>query len=124
MPQGGQFPVAEGEAGAFFSSPAVSKNRVVIGSRDKLVHCIDRKSGEKIWTFQTRDDVDSSPVIAGEQVVVGSNDGRLYVLELRGGDLIWSYEIGDDIVGSPAVTDGHIFVGAEDGRVYAFGEYR
>ena len=112
----------EGTAGSFFSSPAVDEKRVVIGSRDKLVHCVDRSSGEKIWTFQTRNDVDSSPVLCRNKVVVGSNDGRLYVLDLKTGELIWSYEIGAGIFGSPAVTGGQIFVGAEDGRVYAFGE--
>ncbi len=112
----------DGATSAFFSSPAVSKDKVVIGCRDKLVHCVNRKTGEKIWTFQTRNDVDSSPVIAGDKVVVGSNDGRLYVLNLEDGQLVWSYEIGADILGSPAVTGGFIFVGAEDGRVYAFGE--
>jgi len=112
----------DGTAGAFFSSPAVSKNNVVIGSRDKLVHCINRKNGEKKWTFQTRGDVDSSPVIAGDKVVAGSNDGRLYMIQLDNGQHVWSFEIGADIVGSPAVTDGYIFVGAQDGRIYAFGE--
>lgn len=112
----------DGTTGAFFSSPAVSKDKVVIGCRDKLVHCVNRKTGEKIWTFQTRNDVDCSPVVADDKVVVGSNDGRLYVLNLENGHLLWSYEIGADILGSPAVTSGFIFVGAEDGRVYAFGE--
>ncbi len=110
-----------GETRAFFSTPAVDENHVVIGSRDKLVHCVNRNTGEQLWTFQTRDDVDSSPVICDDKVVVGSNDGRLYVLNLNEGSLIWSYEIGSPVVGSPAVTGGYIFIGAEDGRVYAFG---
>ncbi|MBN1561611.1 PQQ-binding-like beta-propeller repeat protein [candidate division KSB1 bacterium] len=110
------------QTGSFFSSPAVDGDRVVIGSRDKLVHCVDRKSGEKTWTFQTRDDVDSSPVLCDGKAVIGSNDGRLYMVRLSDGGLIWSFEIGADIIGSPAVTAGCIFVGAGDGRLYAFGE--
>ena len=106
----------------FFSSPAVGKDRVVIGSRDGYLHCVDRDTGEKIWAFRTRDEVDSSPVIAGDQVIVGSSDGRLYVVNLKTGEEIWSYEIGASIISCPAVAGGLIVIGAEDGRIYAFGE--
>lgn len=107
---------------AFFSSPAVGKDRVLIGSRDGYLHCVNRKNGEKIWAFQSRDDVDSSPVISGNKVVFGSMDGRLYVVDLKNGKEIWSYEIGAAIFGCPAVSGGLIIIGADDGRVYAFGE--
>jgi len=106
---------------AFFSSPAVGKERVLIGSRDGYLHCVNKKSGEKIWAFQTRDDIDSSPVISGDKVVVASMDGRLYVVDLMDGKKIWSYEIGAAIFGCPAVAGGFIVIGADDGRVYAFG---
>jgi outer membrane protein assembly factor BamB len=110
------------KGGAFFSSPAVNKDYVIIGSRNRYVHCVKRSSGEIFWKFRTHDDVDSSPVICGNRVVIGSNDGRLYILNLNDGTEKWSYEIGAAIVGCPAVTGGKIFVGAEDGNVYAFGE--
>ena len=107
---------------AFFSSPAVGKERVVIGSRDGYLHCVDRLTGRGIWTFQSRDDIDSSPVISGDKVVFGSMDGRLYIVDLEDGKEIWSYEIGASIFGCPAVTGGWIVIGADDGLVYAFGE--
>jgi outer membrane protein assembly factor BamB len=110
--------------GEYFSSPAVGKDRVIIGSRDYFLHCVDRETGKNIWKFQTRDEVDSSPVIVNDKVVFGSADGRLYILNLEDGKEIWSYEIGAAILGCPAVTGGMIVVGAEDGRVYTFGERR
>jgi outer membrane protein assembly factor BamB len=109
---------------AFFSSPAVGKDRVLIGSRDDRLHCVDRNNGEKIWTFQTHDDIDSSPVIAGEKVVVGSLDGRLYIVDLKNGKELWSYEIGAPLFSCPAVAGGFIVIGSDDGRIYAFGEKR
>jgi len=108
--------------GEFFSSPAVGNDRVIIGSRDYFLHCVDRETGQKIWKFQTRDEVDSSPVIVNGKVVFGSADGRIYMLNLEDGREIWSYEIGSSIPGCPAVLEGMIIIGAEDGRVYAFGE--
>lgn len=109
-------------AAPFFSSPAVGKNQVVIGSRDEYLHCVDRKTGKKIWTFKTRDEIDSSPVIVDEKVVIGSTDGRIYIVSLKNGKELWSYEIGAAIIGCPAVAGGMIIIGAEDGRVYTFGE--
>lgn len=106
----------------FFSSPAVGRDTVIIGSRDNYLHCIDRETGQGLWKFQTRDEVDSSPVIVGDRVLVGSNDGRLYMVDIESGRERWSFEIGAPILGSPAIVNGMVIVGARDGRVYAFGE--
>ena len=115
---------AEGQGGAFFSSPAIGSDRVVVGSRDEFLHCLNRETGEKLWTFRTRGNVDSSPVIAGDAVIFGSDDGRLYRVDLASGRETWTYEIGGTLTGSPAVAGGCVFIGSEDGRIYAFGEAR
>ena len=94
---------------------------VVVGCRDKRLHCLDRKSGKRLWAFRTRGSVDSSPVVADGKVVVGSNDGNLYIVSLADGKKLWSYEIGEPIIAAPALANGVVIIGAEDGRVYAFG---
>ena len=104
-----------------FSSPALTPTRVLFGSRDKSLHCLDRKTGSDHWNFQTRGKVDSSPVICHNKVVFGSDDGRLYIVNLNDGELIWSYEIGRALQASPAVVDGWVVIGSEDGALYAFG---
>ena len=108
----------------YFSSPAVAKDRVVFGGRDKQLHCVRADDGKPLWSFATRGRVDSSPVIAGDKVVVGSDDGRVYVVSLNDGKELWSYQIGRPIGGSPAVADGRIVIGSDDGNVYCFGEKR
>ncbi|MEO8353871.1 MAG: PQQ-binding-like beta-propeller repeat protein [Chthoniobacteraceae bacterium] len=105
----------------YFSSAAVTDDRVIIGGRDKRLHCIDRAKGEGVWKFQTRGEVESSPVVCGDAVVVGSADGRLYCVGLPDGKERWNYEIGAAVTASPAAADGMIVVGAEDGTIYAFG---
>ncbi len=107
--------------GPVFSSPAVTDDYVVFGSQDERVHCIDRKTGKRVWVFKTGGNVDSSPVVCGDKVVFGSDDGRLYLLRLSDGAELWSYEIGQPITASPAVAGSAIIVGSEDGTVYAFG---
>lgn len=112
------------QAFAFFAAPAVSADRLVIGSRDRKVHALNPADGKLVWTFGTQGKVDSSPVICGDRVVVGSADGRVYILALGDGRELWSYDIGKDIVASPAVAGSMIVIGAEDGQVYAFGSKR
>ena len=105
----------------YFSSPAVTSDFVLVGSRDKRLHCIKRSDGTGVWTFATRGKVDSSPVVADGKVLVGSDDGRLYMVSLADGKELWNYEIGQPVQSSPAVVDGHVVVGSEDGYVYCFG---
>src|SRR6185369_8874314 len=55
----------------FYSSAAVTANRVVLGGRDKMVHGISL-TGKVAWTFLTKARVESSPAIADGRVFVGS----------------------------------------------------
>ncbi|MFQ5507489.1 MAG: PQQ-binding-like beta-propeller repeat protein, partial [Planctomycetota bacterium] len=105
---------------AFFSSPAIGRDRIVFGCRDKRLHCVRRSDGRPLWTFPTRRKVDGSPLICGDRVLFGSGDGRLYILALEDGKELWSYEIGQPLVSSPAWAQGMIVVGSHDKRLYAF----
>jgi outer membrane protein assembly factor BamB len=107
---------------AFFSSPAVTEKFVVIGSRDKFVHCIDRKTGVAAWTFPTGDRVDSSPVVVGDKVVVGSMDSHVYVLDLATGTLIQKIKVDGAVTGSPAVVGGLVLIGTQKGTLYCLGK--
>ncbi|MCP5119283.1 MAG: PQQ-binding-like beta-propeller repeat protein, partial [bacterium] len=106
----------------FYSQAAVLADRVVVGGRDKMVHCLNTKTGEPHWTYMTRARVESSPVIAGNRVYVGSNDGRFYVFDLTTGDKLWEFLAGSALTASPAIAGGRIVIGAIDGVLYCFGE--
>jgi eukaryotic-like serine/threonine-protein kinase len=105
----------------FFSSPAVGKGCVLIGSEDGVLYCIDQQTGKLKWEYTTGDTIKSSPVITGERVVFCSADGYIYLLDLQTGEKHWSWEIGAGITSSPALAGGMLVIGAEDGVVYAFG---
>jgi outer membrane protein assembly factor BamB len=105
----------------FFASAAVTDALVVIGSRDRRVHAIDRKSGQPVWTFQTDNRVDSSPVIVGQRVFAGSLDGKLYVIDLAKGKELKKFDLGGAIAASPAVGDGCLVVGTDKGVLYCLG---
>lgn len=104
----------------YFSSPAVTNTQVLIGGRDKGLHCINRISGKQEWRFAARGRIDSSPVVADDKVVFGSMDGKLYLLSLKDGKEIASYDLGEPISSTPAVLNEKILVSCEDGNVYSF----
>ena len=105
----------------FYSSAAVVGGRVVLGGRDRKVHCLEAATGESLWTFATRARVDSSPVAVGDRIYVGSNDGRFYVLNLKDGKKIWEFNAGAPLSASPAVAGGRIVIGSQDGQLFCFG---
>jgi outer membrane protein assembly factor BamB len=105
----------------FYSSAALADGKVVLGGRDKFVHCLNAASGKSLWTFATRARVDSSPAIAGGRVYIGSNDGSFYVLDLATGAKRWEFEAGAPLSASPAIAGGRVVIGSQDGRLYCFG---
>ncbi|MEN8128387.1 MAG: PQQ-binding-like beta-propeller repeat protein [Planctomycetota bacterium] len=105
---------------AFLSAPAVNNAVVVVGCRDQNVYCLDRSSGEKIWTFSAQDNFDSSPVICGDKIAIGCDDGRLYLLDIKTGKEVFSYTLGSPVISSSAIAQNHLLIGCDNGTVYAF----
>lgn len=105
----------------FYSSGALIDNKLVIGGRDKMVHCLNAATGKALWTFRTNARVESSPAIAGGKVYVGSNDGRFYVLDLAKGTKLWEFNAGGAMSASPAIASGRIVIGDQNGKLYCFG---
>ncbi|MEO7412924.1 MAG: PQQ-binding-like beta-propeller repeat protein, partial [Opitutaceae bacterium] len=109
----------EDRALPFFSSPAVNERLVLIGSRDKHLHAIDRKTGVGVWKFGTGGRVEGSPIVFSDGVVFGSTDGRLYAAGLEAGVELWRLELGESVVASPAFGGNQIILGGEKGTVFA-----
>jgi outer membrane protein assembly factor BamB len=107
---------------SYRSSAAATPEQVIVGSRAKRVHALNPKNGEELWTFATKQRIDSSPVIVGERVYVGSTDGRIYGLNRTSGKMEWEYEAKGGFTGSPAVVDGKLVIASDDGVVYCFGK--
>ncbi len=106
----------------FYASAAVDGNVVVVGGRDKMVHALDPKTGEALWTFAAGARVDSSPVLVGDRVFFGSEKGVVHALDVVTGEETWRFETGSAVVASPAVADGRLVIGADNGVLYCFGE--
>jgi outer membrane protein assembly factor BamB len=109
-------------ANDFYSSAAVTPDMVIVGSRDKRVHALDRATGKEKWSVPTRGHVDSSPVVVGDRVFVGSLDGTLYVIDLVQGAVRKKFELGKKgITASPAVAENCLVIGTLDDEVVCLG---
>jgi eukaryotic-like serine/threonine-protein kinase len=110
-----------GSAQPYRASPAVQEGIVVVGSRNRKVEAFDPATGNALWSFATKQRIDSSPVIVGSRVFVGAADGRLYGLNLKDGKQLWEYQATGGFTGSPAVADGKLVIATDRGVVYCFG---
>lgn len=106
---------------AFYSSPAVADDLVVVGNRDKSVRALDARTGDVRWTFPTRRRVEGSPVVVGQRVFIGSQDGSLYALDLKSGAKLWEQPLGSAITASPAVGRNRLVIGTQEGILYCLG---
>lgn len=113
---------SEGSQLPFIGSPALFKDYVVAGGRDKNVYCFNKSSGALIWKFNTGSRVDASLVIVSDRVLVVNMRGDFIILNLSDGKLLWTYELGTPVSGNPAVLDKKIIIAADDGNIYCFGE--
>ncbi len=59
------------------SSPTVSGDRLVVGSDDGYLFCVESATGEPVWNLSMPDFVYGSPALAMGRVYVGSTGGRV-----------------------------------------------
>ena len=107
--------------GVVHSSPALDDNKIVFGSFDSRIYCLDIQTGNEIWTCETGRDtaqyiwlgVQASPVIDNHRVYVGSRDAKIYCLNINTGDTVWTndnFEL-SWMPSSFAVTESKIYSG-------------
>ncbi len=100
-------------------SPLVADGRVVFGSYDDSVYCLDELTGEQHWKFIGCSGwVHTSPSYHDGNVFFGSCDGLLRCVDILYGDSIWSFQTDDYIPSSPAISDGMIYFGSFDKNLY------
>jgi outer membrane protein assembly factor BamB len=105
--------------GKVVSGVCHSQGRIVFGSRDSYVYCLDTE-GNEIWRFKTGDEIISMPSIVNDYVYIGSYDGCLYCLGLENGNEIWRFITGGAVGNlSPVnVHEDKLFFGSWDLNMY------
>ena len=112
-----------------WSGVAIENDRLFVGTQNQDVRALNAETGETVWGFELRGDVESdravygTPAISDGVAYVGGYDGMLYALDLTDGNDIWGERRvgnGDPIIGGAAVGEGLVVVGSSDGVLYAF----
>uniref|UniRef100_A0A673VPF4 Aminoadipate-semialdehyde dehydrogenase n=1 Tax=Salmo trutta TaxID=8032 RepID=A0A673VPF4_SALTR len=114
--------------GPVFSSPCITpdKQRVVCGSHDGCVYCLNCTDGSLVWRYQTPSRVYSSPCVfegsawgkEGTLVGLASTDGTLCVLDGEDGTLRASLSLLGELFSSPVVWERSLVVGCRNDFVY------
>jgi len=108
--------------GTVLGAVAVADERLYFASADGQVHCVDRRTGRELATFDAHAPVHASPAVAEQLVYVVTETGILYGLDRRTLEVAWEYKVGSAVrcISSPAVAGGKLYVGTqEDGFVCA-----
>ena len=93
------------------AAPAISNNRVFVGSGDYTFLALDLKTGDKIWTVKGDEKFPSAPVVipapdgSGEWILINGYDGIVRCLNSTDGSPVWTYKVEDYINGTPAIVD-------------------
>ncbi|KAJ4943167.1 hypothetical protein JOQ06_005672 [Pogonophryne albipinna] len=114
--------------GPIFSSPCVTPDhqRVLCGSHDGCLYCLNAADGSLIWTFQTTGKVYSSPCVfdgsvggrRGILVALASTDGTVWILDGEDGGKLASFTLPGELFSSPVLHEHSLVVGCRNDYVY------
>lgn len=117
--------------------PLIYKDKVFAASRAGLVMAFDRESGDRLWTFDVRDDGTGSifdalkfwnsetarvsgGVSAGyDKVFVGTENGDVLALNPETGELVWRVKVKGEVIASPTSGEGFVLVNTSAGNLFA-----
>lgn len=117
--------------GTVRSSPAVSRDRVYVGSSDGQLYALDRATGAVRWKYPAGGSVLSSPAVANGLVLFTRRDGVLVALDAARGSVRWTVKTGTELpfpwgregwdfyVSSPVIAGDLAIFAAGDGNIYA-----
>src|SRR6185436_20851318 len=104
---------SHGTGGYVYSSPAVWKLRVYIGSHDGHLYCFDAATGDVRWSFDAQGVISGAATVIDGLVYFATTRNRTFALNARTGKLVWSFPDGQY---TPVV--------AEPKRLYLVGHTR
>jgi outer membrane protein assembly factor BamB len=105
--------------GCISAQPIIVNGKVLVGSYDKYIYCINETNGELIWRYQTDGLIFEPATSAYGKVFLVANKGSqesakeayVYCLSEESGALIWKYTLeGEEYLFGPAVEFGRVFV--------------
>lgn len=101
------------------TSPVISGNTVLVGASNHTMYALSADTGQLLWEFQTKGDLNSVPCVADGVAFFGSDDRHVYAVSLESGQQLWATKTGGKVRSAPCVVGGTVYVGSEDHNLYA-----
>ncbi|MBS0205935.1 MAG: PQQ-binding-like beta-propeller repeat protein [Planctomycetes bacterium] len=89
-------------------------------SRTGCLCCLDTRTQQIVWRYNTAAPVESTPVLGNDGVVYfGDNDGIVHAID-KGGDPVWTEQLPSAIRSAAAfLPNGRVVFGSDDGSLTA-----
>lgn len=107
------------DAGDIASEPLVTEEGIFVAALYNHVDKYHLATGEKLWSFKTKDQFHSSPALAQNTLVVGCDDGKVYALNALSGKKRWEFKTGASIYATPCIGEKTVYIGSLDSLFYA-----
>ena len=93
--------------------------RILLGSYDHNVYCLNFANGDIHWQVAADNYINSSVSISGELAAVGSCDGFMYFIDITTGKISGKFDTGAYIPGWPIIDNDICYCGNYAGDFYA-----
>lgn len=116
------------------ATPAVTFERVYVGSGDGFLYALDRRNGRVIWRTDAGSPVHGSPAVTQGRIIVTTLSGKTVAVDEASGKVRWTRQAGAPLpsntasrarydyeyfTSSPVVAGNLVIVGAWDGAIAA-----
>lgn len=109
--------------GPISSSPALSKDKVIVCSTYGKIYALSQSTGAKLWTYDIGGAIESSPAIAFGRVVIVSNKTITCLDEQTGKEInstiISAKSVSTPAIGGTSLDNSYVYLTSTDGKVYA-----
>jgi outer membrane protein assembly factor BamB len=93
------------------ATPAVADGLAYMTDCGRMIHCIDARTGQPVWTHKTGGEMYSSPLVADGKVYVGTRKGDFVILAAgREKKVLAIIDLGAAINSTAAAANGAIYV--------------
>jgi len=101
------------------SSPVIYDNILYASSVFGKVSAIDLVSGDVLWSYKIKTNIEAGIGVSDEIVVIGDLDGTVYGIDRNSGELKWQTALKSTILSSPLIDDTSLYIQTSDNKVYS-----
>ncbi len=105
--------------GIIESSLTVSGNLLFAANRFGTVFCLDKLSGNILWTYRADSEIIADLIAVGSRLFAGTLKGKIAALDIKSGDLLWSKNTGYILRAGPSSDGRTLFWGSLNEKMIA-----